>query len=216
MSRLISIFLIGITLLPGCSYRPDIIENTSLTITDKQQIFIVNHGWHTGIIIPASHIYSLLPDLQQRFSDNHYLEFGWGDKGFYQAEEITLGITLRAILWPSDSVMHVVGIDKNPLTYFSQSDIRSLCVSADGYARLVDFIRHSFQLHDHKISASQQGIYGDSQFYRGDGRYHLFNTCNNWSAKALASAGFDIFVGSKLTAGSIMGYVEHLESGECN
>jgi len=54
----------------------------------------------------------------------------------------------------------------------------------------------------------KRGLYGDGQFYEGEGRYHLLNTSNKWAAKGLKSAGMDISPTFKLTANSVMGFVE--------
>ena len=51
------------------------------------------------------------------------------------------------------------------------------------------------------------GIYGNSQFYKAKGDFHIFNTCNKWTAKGLESAGMKISTTFKLTAGSIMNYL---------
>ena len=72
------------------------------------EVYVVNHGWHTGFVIPASGIHQLIPELKNRFGNAPYIEFGWGDNEFYQAEEITSGITLKAIFLPTDSVVHAV------------------------------------------------------------------------------------------------------------
>ena len=48
---------------------------------------------------------------------------------------------------------------------------------------------------------------GDSHFYKGEGHYYLMNTCNNWTARGLKSAGLNISPTFKLTAGSIMGFL---------
>ena len=56
-------------------------------------------------------------------------------------------------------------------------------------------------------SRRKNGLYGDSQFYKGVGDYHLMNTCNKWTAKGLESAGMDISPTFKLSAGSVMDYI---------
>ena len=59
-----------------------------------------------------------------------------------------------------------------------------------------------------------KGIYGDSQFYEGTGRYSMLNTCNVWTAKGLNSAGFDISPMFNLTAGSVMNYLENTQPAD--
>lgn len=52
-------------------------------------------------------------------SSKPYLEFGWGDKYFYQAENPTVGLGIKAILWSTKSVVHVVALPLRPDEYFS-------------------------------------------------------------------------------------------------
>jgi len=207
-----SIFMIGLlVLINACSALPEVVvpdpKHAEPLIDD---IYIVSHGWHTGIVLPAAAIQARLPELKSRFDGVAYLEFGWGDKGFYQAAEITTGLTLQAIFWPTESVMHVVAVnDKAPLA-FPHSQSLQICMSDVEYASLLTFIENSFQHTDTSgdLVSMRHGIYGDSQFYAGVGDYYLMNTCNKWTAKALKSAGMDIWSTFKLTAGSIMNYLE--------
>jgi len=191
----------------ACSTKPYVVEMPANSIdSTRAPIFIVSHGWHTGIIVKASGLQKQLPVLKDRFKSAAYLEIGWGDQGFYQAEEITTAITLKAILWPTATVVHVVALPENIREYFS--NVKSLCISENGYHSLITFLNNSFARNKQdRIIIMGKGIYGDSQFYRGTGSYHLFNTCNKWTAKGLKSAGFDINPSLKLTAESIMQYI---------
>ena len=63
-----------------------------------------------------------MSEIKSRFGETPYLEFGWGDKGFYQANEITSGITFKAVFWPTESVVHVVAVPKEPRIYFKNSE----------------------------------------------------------------------------------------------
>jgi uncharacterized protein (TIGR02117 family) len=177
--------------------------------TEQEEIYIVSHGWHTGFVVPAKRIQNQLPKLRKRFGDIPYIEFGWGDKDFYQAKEITTGLTLNAILWPTESVIHAVAVPKKVDKYFANSIVETLCLSGIEYSSLLRFISESFYKDEHgEIIELKSGIYGNSQFYKGVGNFYFMNTCNNWTAKGLKSAGMDISPTFKLTAGSIMDYVK--------
>ena len=110
---------------------------------DERTIFVVSHGWHTGLILPYESL-SALPDLEKVLGESTFFEFGWGDADFYQAEEVTSGITLKAILWPTESVLHVVSIREDPRVRFRNSDVVEVRLSRQGLARLVDFVSSSF------------------------------------------------------------------------
>jgi uncharacterized protein (TIGR02117 family) len=214
-----TILLTLILLTAACSYLPEVVEPASVidvnNVSDaanKTRLYIANHGWHTGVIFESSVLKDLIPELAMRFAGSDYLEVGWGDAGFYQAEEISFGLVVQALLWPTESVVHVVGLSEPPETYFSASTIKSLAVRNENIRTLARFIQSSFAL-DNKGAPQplQEGIYGNSQFYRGVGSYYLFNTCNSWTAKALYSAGFEINPVFKLTASSITGFLNDLK-----
>lgn len=168
-------------------------------------VYVANHGWHTGVIIPAGDINVVLPALHTRFGGSAYCEFGWGDAAYYQAREKTAGLAMRALFWPTDTVMHVAAVPHEPETYFSGSDVIKIFVTKDDAARLREFIRRSFRLDaDGNPQPLGGGAYGDSQFYRAVGTFFFTNTCNKWTARALQSAGLDVSTAFNLTAGSLM------------
>jgi uncharacterized protein (TIGR02117 family) len=205
----VKFLLLTIYLISGCSAKPYIIEHSERSFVGGQnQVYVVSHGWHTGFVIPAVDIQNRVPELKQRFAHARNIEIGWGDKGFYQATEITTGLAFQAIFWPTESIIHAVAVPNEIQSYFSTSDIEILCLSNSEYFSLLDFIAQSFARNEAgDVLSQKQGIYGNSQFYTGVGDYYLMNTCNKWTAKGLRSAGLDISPMFKLTAGSIMDYL---------
>jgi len=186
-----NVILLIIIILAGCSAKPYIVSYTEeFEGSSQNEVYVVSHGWHTGFVIPAPEIQGVIPELEQRFGDTPYIEFGWGDKGFYQAKETTLGLTLRAIFWPTESVVHSVAVPQKVEEYFSNSEVAKLCLSDGELSALIGFISRSFfRDKSGNLLELQKGIYGDSQFYSGVGDFYLMNTCNRWTAKGLKSAG---------------------------
>lgn len=200
--------------LSACSSGPPAIHRQEpYTGIGQNSIYIVNHGLHTGFVIPALSIQAAIPELKTRFKNVPYIEFGWGDKGFYQAKEITTGLTIRAIFWPTESVIHAAALPAPPDSYFPYSKTEKVCLTDGELASLIRFISNSFRKDaTGAIFPLKSGLYGDSQFYAGVGDYYLMNTCNKWTAKGLRSVGMDISPAFKLTAGSIMNYLKELSS----
>lgn len=194
----------------GCSGKPHVVESDAEADSPRtSRLYVVSHGWHVGLAIAAEELNPVIPDLKERFAGAEYYELGWGDEGFYQAREVTTGVTLQAIVWSRGAVVHVVALPDSPTGYFPGSRVVHTCLNAEEAESLAQYLSNSFT----RDSASnlielKRGIYGDSQFYDGEGRYHLLNTSNKWAAKALKSAGMDISPTFKLTADSVMGFVE--------
>ena len=201
--------LLIIIILAGCSAKPYIVSSAEeFEGSGQNEVYVVSHGWHTGFVIPAPEIHGVIPELEQRFGNTPYIEFGWGDKGFYQAKETTLGLTLRAIFWPTESVVHSVAVPQKVEEYFSNSEVAKLCLNDGELSALIGFISSSFYRDKSgNLLELQKGIYGDSKFYSGVGDFYLMNTCNRWTAKGLKSIGMDISPTLKLTAGSVMNYL---------
>ena len=198
--------LILLMLLPGCASLPRAQRNfTSANTERNQRIYVASHGWHTGIILERKNLDGLMPDLAKRFPHADYYEVGWGDAGFYQAAKITAKITLNAVFLPSDTVVHLVGIEGDPIEYFSTSKVNEVSLSDDGMKSLCAFVESSFAQDENGTPKMLgPGLYGDSQFYEGEGKYHLFNGCNKWTAKALYSGGVDMNPVLKITSASVM------------
>jgi len=190
-------------MLTGCSALMGW-ENLPLSKKDEVTVFVVNHGWHTGIVIKGSELSGGLSFLEEHFGKSEYYELGWGDKGFYEAKEITSLITMNAILWPTESVLHVVSLPVSPLKYFAQSEIITMNVSKDGLSKLEEAVSDSFKRDNGRVIQTGQGIYGKSLFYKGKGSYYFANTCNTWTAKVLNTAGVPIDSLFTFTARSVM------------
>jgi len=199
-------------LLSACSGEPRAVPPRSgeadVASPRTIPVHIVSHGWHTGLVIPARALNPVLPDLGTRFGAPAFYEIGWGDKGFYQAQDITAGLALRALFRSPGTVMHVSAVPVSPQDSFPESQLASFCISQEEIDALGQFLSGSFSHDDggHLVPLSK-GIYGDSQFFDAAGRYSAANTCNKWTAKALQSAGFEIDPSLKLTSSSVMRYL---------
>ena len=179
-------------------------ENLPLNLKDEVTIFVVSHGWHTGIVIKGDQLGSELSFIEEDFGKSEYYELAWGDKGFYEAKEITSLITMKAILWPTESVLHVVSLPVSPLKYFAQSEVITMNVSKNGFSKLQQAVSDSFRRDNGLVIQTEQGIYGKSWFYKGKGSYYFANTCNTWTAKMLNTAGAPIDALFTFTARSVM------------
>jgi uncharacterized protein (TIGR02117 family) len=167
---------------------------TEIECESLRTFYVVNHGWHTGIVINGADFTEAVPALEMDFNGSKdYLEIGWGDERFYQAQTPTLGLAIQAMLWPTPTVMHIVAVPDLPQRYFSVSEVLELSVPQSGYEKMLAFIAESFDpAVDNGIIKLGHGLYGNSRFYRAKGEFHAFNTCNTWVAKAIESSGFPI------------------------
>lgn len=205
------IFLICLLLLfvATCSTLPHVVTPQPEVQPERNiTVYVATQGWHTGFIVPTAELKSDMAFLAQRFGAVPYLEFGWGDRAYYQAGEGTLGLAIQAMFWPTDTVMHVVAVPMNPPVYFPESEVIEIKLSANEFQSLRSYIRQSFYYDEQgQVSVLKKGLYGDSQFYLAQGEFYMQNTCNKWTAKGLKSAGLDISLWFKQTQDSIMSYL---------
>lgn len=204
------VLFLAVVLLSGCA-GPARVAAISLDGRPTIPVYVINHGWHTGVVIDRDRAAPWLPALRGRFAEARYLEFGWGEAAFYQADKPSGWLAMQAALGAGDSAMHVHALPTAPSRYYLPGEIVALKLSPSAFRALVEFIDASFYRNDEgaivELSENQQG---DSRFYRAVGRYHLFYTCNNWTAQALQSAGLPIDSATAQTAGAVMRSVERV------
>lgn len=161
------------------------------------EIFLTSNGVHTDLVLPVATPYI---DWREKVPLGHFagadssythLSFGWGDREFYMKtpawSDLTLGVALRATLWPTPSAMHVAYIATALVPTRRQ---RPILLSPQQYRQLVQYIDASFQegngdyLH---IAAS--GYSGQDTFYEAHGKFYILKNCNNWVNQGLKAAG---------------------------
>lgn len=184
--------LVLVFFLSSCAMAPTD-QPTVMECDAPRAFYVVGHGWHIGIVVNRRDLIEMIPLLEDDFSNGEYLEIGWGDERFYQAQTVTLGLALRAIFWPTPTVLHIVTVPDSPRRYFSESEVVEVSVPQTGYEKLLAFIVSSFG----RTSSSGTiklgpGLYGNSWFYRAEGVFSAFNTCNTWVAKSIEATGYPI------------------------
>ncbi|MCD4692905.1 MAG: DUF2459 domain-containing protein [Calditrichales bacterium] len=156
-------------------------------------IYIVSHGWHTGIVLQKDNIPDSLLPKHTDFPDAINLEIGWGEKDFYQNPDFSIFKAAKAALLPTASVLHIVGFSSPVEDYFGLSEIIQIDLSVNAFHKLCRFIHQTYARDslDNVIEAGK-GLYGNSRFFLGKSKYYFPKTCNVWTAQALKEAGFKI------------------------
>jgi len=189
--------------LAGCAAAPADVASPPTAGAPVTSIRLVRHGGHTGIVVRSADVPAGLWPERRDFPGAEYLEVGWGDHDFYRTPEPGPWTVLKAAFLPSASVLHVVGFRGDPAAYFRGAEIVELAVPGAGIDGLARYI-HDAHLRPPAGSAPPLGAgnYGDSRFYAGSESFHLFRTCNVWTAGALRAAGLP--VSDSVLAGGLM------------
>ena len=165
-------------------------------------IQVASNGWHTAIVVPAPALAAtgLLPETAD-FPDAAFLEFGWGDRVYYPAKEKTLGMTLAAALTPTPAVMHMAGLAAAPKDPGTGREVVPVALTEAGFLNLVEALAAGFERPGGgRAEAISRGLYVDSRFYNAAGDFHLFNTCNTWTARMLRAGGVALSPSGIVTA----------------
>ena len=174
-------------------------------IEPHKTIYLVSHGWHAGIVLRRTDIPDSNWPALGDFPNAQYMEVGWGDMDFYLTADPHWGLTLKAALWPTASALHITGFNGPVLAYFPYSEIIRIELSSAGFEHLSHTIAASFALDEAgNATLLGPGLYGNSRFYLSRETYHLFNTCNVWTARVLRAAGLPITPARAITAEDLL------------
>ena len=111
--------------------------------------------------------------------------------------DFRLSTAAGALFWPSESVLHVEYLDgaaEGPW-------FREVRLTRQQYQQITAFVRASAGSVDERGSAelaTDRGYSSSDRFYAATGRYHCFNTCNQWTGRGLAHAGVPVGIWTPL------------------
>ena len=193
--------LLLVMLLTGCSSATTCYE-TAAPGEALHSVYVVRRAWHSGVIVRAED-WPTPSFLIADFPKADYLEFGWGDAEYYQAEEATFWLGLRAAVWPKSSVIHVIGLT-DPLDKSAYADdIVEVRVSRTGMLQLVAALNAEFAGQTpigHELEATPK----PNRFYSAHRSFYFPRMCNWWTAKRLQDASCPVTAWSVVTASQVL------------
>jgi len=166
--------------------------------TEGMRIYIVSNGVHTDFVVPMRSAVidwttQLPPSSFARVDDSfEYLEFGWGDRGFYLETptwaDLKASTAFKACFFLSSSAMHVTCWRLEPR---SDATCRRLLVSEEQYRKLVEFLKRSFVCDERGAfrRIDHPGYTPQDAFFEANGTYSFIHTCNEWTGAGLREMG---------------------------
>lgn len=161
-------------------------------------IFVRTNGIHTWILMPKTNAHMdwrpLLPGAHvrdSRWDAANYAAFGYGEREVYLNTPTWADLTpldaLRAALGGGEPLVHVEHVHEPRADEFT----RRLVLRPDEYRRLVGFVRARFRLDagGRSIPVLGRGYRDNDIFYLSNGGYSAILTCNEWTGRALRTAG---------------------------
>ncbi|MFB6271793.1 MAG: DUF2459 domain-containing protein [Salinibacter sp.] len=168
-------------------------------------VYLVRHGWHAGIAVRRDDVPTGQWPVLKAFPEAMYLEVGWGEAHYYPGRSRGVWGTLRAGVWPTGSVLHVVPVKGDIANRFSGRTVVRVPVGPTELDALTAFIAASFAADSPGTASPMPSrYYRNSFFYRSPLPYHVFNNCNHWAAAALEAAGCDTAPRWTFTVGQVL------------
>ena len=174
-----------------------------------ETIHITSNGVHTGIVVAVANDridwrrFLGETSFPIGLAQIRYVGFGWGAREFYLNaptwDHLTMSIAANAMLWDR-TYNHVSLFTDLPSPIIKQS----LSLTPNQMERLETFIRAQFPTGESGMPVlAAQGYRGNDAFFAAHGRYSPFNTCNQWTSRALRAAGQQVAIWAPF-AGSIL------------
>jgi uncharacterized protein (TIGR02117 family) len=206
---------LAILFIPGAAHVRG--APIALRAAGNAEFYVGSHGWHTSIIVSRREIPANAWPRRvatKTFAGFDYLEVGWGDRKFYTAPKPDVAMALDAVLAPGPSVLHIAGLNSPIEAALPWSALVRVPCTRQERARLCRALGESFEP-DSEGGATTvgRGLYGrTSRFYAARGRYHLFNTCDTWTARMMRAGGLGAEIGLTGTwsAGAVVGQARRL------
>jgi len=154
----------------------------------NQVIYLNTNGVHLDMIFPVELLSpEVLKDL--KYDENvEHLSFGWGDENFYlntpEWKDLTIKNATNALFLESSTLIHLTKYPvKNP--NWTEVEVSSLQLQ-----KLNHYLKNSFYLN---AQSKKEILDGESysskdDFYKANGNYTCFFTCNTWVNSAFKNA----------------------------
>lgn len=153
-------------------------------------IHLVKQGWHTGILI---NLEDLDNDniLKQEYKNYTYIDVGWGDSAFYQDPDFDYLMAFNALFFSPASTLRIEGYENmDNLNKRYEQSVR-LDLRKKDFDEVLNFIIQSIYINQNKFILYK--TIGDRiKYYKANGKYSAFYTCNTWIADALKRGGMKI------------------------
>ena len=177
-----------------------------------ERVYVIDHGLHTGLVIETRFVLESLGLEDSVYRDYRFVEFGRGDAGFYQEEQPAFSTTLAALFVSTPAVIHIRGYNNPPDRRYPLSQTLEVRLSKPALEKLINAVVQSFALSDEgKAIEVGKGVDARSNFFQANGTYHMFYTCNNWTAEMVELADYPINHRWAFFAGSVMRQIEAVQ-----
>ncbi|WP_303319107.1 DUF2459 domain-containing protein [Flavivirga abyssicola] len=152
-------------------------------------IYLNTNGVHLNVIFPVHQLDEKLILGLDVEDEAQYLSFGWGDENFYLNtptwNDLTFKNAFGALFLKGNSLIHLT------MYFRKRPNWVAVNVTKEQLKTLNHYLSESFKLDDsgEKIILKGKGYSTNDEFYRANGSYSCFKTCNTWVNSAFKTSG---------------------------
>ncbi len=156
------------------------IEPESNVIPKDEVVYLNTNGVHLDVVIPKHKMTEELSESLVVNAEDQYVSFGWGDENFYLNTptwgDLTFTNAFSALFLESSTLMHITRYRAQ------QKDWIEVKLTKDQFQKLNFYIANSFKTNSNgvKYLLEGQGYSSRDEFYKANGSYSCFKTCNSW------------------------------------
>lgn len=178
------------------------------------RLYVTSNDWHTRIVVASATIPDdLLPETALLPAAD-WLAMSWGDRDYYPMEDPPFSLALEAAFLPGPSVVQLSPLPDPPGSAPGY-EVVEIAVTADGLLAMLAAIDAAVdRTAGVPAPVAAPGLHPGSLFFAAEGRFHLFNTCNSWTARKLVAAGLPIRAWGVVIAEDLMRQLRELPMAE--
>jgi len=152
-------------------------------------IYLNTNGIHLDIVLPRAAMTADLSKNLKMTEADAYMSFGWGDENFYINTptwgDLTFANAFRALFLESTTLMHLTRYR------YKQEDWVEVKLSAEELQKINTYLANSFKpdADGNKEILKDKGYTSRDDFYKANGSYSCFKTCNSWVNTGFKESG---------------------------
>jgi uncharacterized protein (TIGR02117 family) len=209
-------FLVTVFQLPYGLVNSVSVGSKGFYLADRQfDFFVLQAGWHTGIVLRTANVSPADWFDVVNYLPHKYIDIGWGDERFYQAEGNPPLLAVRAAIMPTSSVIHIVPFSVDPHNlYTGEVFLKRIEATPEQFKALCRIISDRFQRDSNGNPIESRINENSRNFFKSKGKYHILNTCNTWVVQCLKDAGFDVNPAGVITQRHLINALGKLPGGD--